>query len=438
MTQDEANAHRSTALEESEALLRTLLDATFEGIFIHDTIIRYANAAAERITGYRRDQLIGMAMEALHRKFDESAPAETLRMPAEGLTYGPVELMGIGPTGRTATIEAQGKTVLYEGRWLWLSAFRDISERKRVQDELDRAYASMEQKIEARSAELQRKQAHLLHADKMAALGQLVAGVAHEINTPLGAIKSNTDTLMRTLQRFAEALEQALQGSESPQESGPSSRPPSPMQGLRRIGKLLETSVKLNAINEQAVERIVGIVSSLRQFARLDQAAIDSVDLHRALDNTLVLVQHQLKHRIQVHKQYGQLPLVQCHPDQINQVFMNLLVNAGQAIEGRGDIHIRSWHEGARVAIEMRDSGKGIPTEHIARIFDPGFTTKGVGVGTGLGLSIVHGIVDEHHGTIEVESEAGQGTTFRVWLPIGHSDHSDHSDHEDSSRDRAR
>jgi PAS domain S-box-containing protein len=427
--QDDAPAQRSSALEESEALLRTLLDATFEGIFIHDTIIRYANAAASRITGYPRNQLIGMPMEALHRKLEENTPPEAMRMPAEGLTYGPVELVGIGPTGRTATIEAQGKTVLYEGRWLWLSAFRDVSERKRVQEELDRAYASMEQKIEARSAELQRKQAHLLHADKMAALGQLVAGVAHEINTPLGAIKSNTDTLMRTLARLAEALEQALQAEPvvaTPQESGASARPPtataSATMSLRRVGKLLETSAKLNAINEQAIERIVGIVGSLRQFARLDQAAIDSVDLHRALDNTLVLVQHQLKHRIQVHKHYGQLPLVQCHPDQINQVFMNLLVNAGQAIEGRGDIHIRTWRQGARVAIEMRDSGKGIPEEHIARIFDPGFTTKGVGVGTGLGLSIVHGIVDEHHGTIEVESAAGQGTTFRVWLPIEHSD----------------
>jgi signal transduction histidine kinase len=180
--------------------------------------------------------------------------------------------------------------------------------------------------------------------------------------------------------------------------------------------------VKLNAINEQAVERIVGIVSSLRQFARLDQAAIDSVDLHQAIDNTLVLVQHQLKHRIQVHKDYGTLPLVHCHPEQINQVVMNLLVNAGHAIEGKGDIFIRTWAAGERVAVELRDTGKGIPPEHLARIFDPGFTTKGVGVGTGLGLSIVHGIVDEHRGTIEVESEIGKGTTFRVWLPTKHTD----------------
>jgi PAS domain S-box-containing protein len=405
MSSDEGHIQRPTALEESEALLRTLLDATFEGIFIHDTVIRYANAAAARITGYARHQLVGMPMQNLSKQREDGKKMDP---PAEGLTYGPVEFTGIGPRGDMATIEAQGKTVFYEGKWLWLSAFRDISERKRVQEELDRAYANMEQTVQARTLELQKKQAQLVYADKMAALGQLVAGVAHEINTPLGAIKSNTDTLMRSMQRLAEAIEQTAESND-----------PAP---LRRVAKLLETSVKLNAINEQAVERIVGIVSSLRQFARLDQAAIDSVDLHQAIDNTLVLVQHQLKHRIQVHKDYGALPLVQCHPEQVNQVFMNLLVNAGHAIEGKGDIFIRTWSAGDRVAVELRDTGKGIPAEHLARIFDPGFTTKGVGVGTGLGLSIVHGIVDEHHGSIEVESTAGKGTTFRVWLPVKHTD----------------
>jgi PAS domain S-box-containing protein len=405
MSSDEGQYQRPTALEESEALLRTLLDATFEGIFIHDTVIRYANAAAAKITGYARHQLVGMPMQNLSKRPEGGKKLETA---AEGLTYGPVEFTGIGLRGDQATIEAQGKTVFYEGKWLWLSAFRDISERKRVQEELDRAYANMEQTVQARTLELQKKQAQLVYADKMAALGQLVAGVAHEINTPLGAIKSNVDTLMRSMQRLAEAIEQTTEACD-----------PAP---LKRVAKLLETSVKLNAINEQAVERIVGIVSSLRQFARLDQAAIDSVDLHQAIDNTLVLVQHQLKHRIQVHKDYGKLPLVHCHPEQVNQVFMNLLVNAGHAIEGKGDIFIRTWSAGDRVAVEMRDTGKGIPAEHLARIFDPGFTTKGVGVGTGLGLSIVHGIVDEHHGSIEVESASGQGTTFRVWLPIAHTD----------------
>jgi PAS domain S-box-containing protein len=405
MSSDEGQYQRPTALEESEALLRTLLDATFEGIFIHDTVIRYANAAAAKITGYARHQLVGMPMQNLSKRPEGGKKLETA---AEGLTYGPVEFTGIGLRGDQATIEAQGKTVFYEGKWLWLSAFRDISERKRVQEELDRAYANMEQTVQARTLELQKKQAQLVYADKMAALGQLVAGVAHEINTPLGAIKSNVDTLMRSMQRLAEAIEQTTESCD-----------PAP---LKRVAKLLETSVKLNAINEQAVERIVGIVSSLRQFARLDQAAIDSVDLHQAIDNTLVLVQHQLKHRIQVHKDYGKLPLVHCHPEQVNQVFMNLLVNAGHAIEGKGDIFIRTWSAGDRVAVELRDTGKGIPAEHLARIFDPGFTTKGVGVGTGLGLSIVHGIVDEHHGSIEVESASGQGTTFRVWLPIAHTD----------------
>jgi len=407
MSSEEGQAQRSNALEESETLLRTLLDATFEGIFIHDTVIRYANVAAAQITGYDRRELVGMPMAKLHTA-DSDVAAKKAQEPAEGLTYGPVEFTGVGPRGDTATIEAQGKTVFYEGKWLWLSAFRDITERKRVREELDRAYANMEAQVQARTLELERKHAQLAYAGKMAALGQLVAGVAHEINTPLGAIKSNTDTLMRSMQRLAEAIEQTTAACDA--------------APLRRVAKLLETSVKLNAINEQAVERIVGIVSSLRQFARLDQAAIDNVDLHQAIDNTLVLVHHQLKHRIQVHKDYGTLPLVQCHPEQLNQVFMNLLVNAGHAIEGKGDIHIRTWSEGDRVAVEMRDTGKGIAPEHLARIFDPGFTTKGVGVGTGLGLSIVHGIVDEHHGSIEVESEPGQGTTFRVWLPVAHTD----------------
>jgi len=417
MSSEEGQAQRSNALEESEALLRTLLDATFEGIFIHDTVIRYANAAAARITGYDRRDLVGMPMEKLHTA-DSAVANKKAPLPEEGLTYGPVEFTGVGPRGDEATIEAQGKTVFYEGKWLWLSAFRDITERKRVREELDRAYANMEAQVQARTIELERKHAQLAYAGKMAALGQLVAGVAHEINTPLGAIKSNTDTLMRSMQRLAEAIEQTAAAIQGP----PTSSRPGDAAPLRRVAKLLETSVKLNAINEQAVERIMGIVSSLRQFARLDQAAIDSVDLHQALDNTLVLVNHQLKHRIQVHKDYGALPLVQCHPEQVNQVFMNLLVNAGHAIEGKGDIFIRTWTEGDRVAIEMRDTGKGISPEHTARIFDPGFTTKGVGVGTGLGLSIVHGIVDEHHGQIEVESAIGQGTTFRVWLPVKHTD----------------
>ncbi|MGD8863125.1 MAG: ATP-binding protein [Myxococcales bacterium] len=579
----------SPPIRESEALFRTLLDGTFEGIFIHDHVIRYANAAAAEITGRPREALIGMAMRELHLSYehDRSIEPGAFREPAEGLTYGPFQFVGVGPTGRRATIEAQGKTIFYDGRWLWMSAFRDVTpfqraldelerrvsfedlvtgisasfihlrpdevdaaidralqsiarfegvdrsyvyllegehmrginiwaegldvhnpwkgitmpvdefgwaidklrrgenvvydvvekyrdhpdgpedparsrarsslcvpmfasgeligyvgfdalreaqtwkhetirllrtvgyvfasalERKRVQQELAHAYATMEQTVEERTRELRRKHAQLVHAEKMAALGQLVAGVAHEINTPLGAIRSNTDTLMRTMRKLTDKFSCVCPGVVEE-------------QGLSEMSKLLSTSEKLNDINTQAVDRIVGIVSSLRQFARLDQAEIDNVDLHAAIDNTLVLVHHEYKHRIAVHKDYGELPLVECHPDQINQVFMNLMVNAGQAIEGRGEVFITTRAEGDHVRVELRDTGKGMTPELLARIFDPGFTTKGVGVGTGLGLSIVHGIVEEHGGRIEVQSEPDEGATFTLVLPVKHPADHDH------------
>lgn len=283
--------------------------------------------------------------------------------------------------------------------------FASVLERSRVQRALDEAYATMEQTVERRTAELSQKHSQLVQAEKMAALGQLVAGVAHEINTPLGAIKSNADTLMRTFERMTPALAE----TENP-------------AALAKAAKLLEGASKLNEINVQAIERIAGIVSSLRQFARLDQAEIDTMDLHEALDNTLTLVHHQFKHRIEVERDYGGIPPIECHPQQINQVIMNLLVNAGQAIEGSGRVRIRTRLVGDDVVLEVQDSGKGIDAASLGKIFDPGFTTKGVGIGTGLGLSIVHQIVEEHRGEIHVESEPGQGATFRVRLPVKHAD----------------
>jgi signal transduction histidine kinase len=180
----------------------------------------------------------------------------------------------------------------------------------------------------------------------------------------------------------------------------------------------LDNIHKLNSINETATERIVNIVNSLRKFARLDQAEKDSFDIHEGLDNTLVLVEHELKNRIEVIKDYGALPEIDCFPNQVNQVFMNILVNAAQAIEGQGTIRVATRRQADRVIVEIADSGVGMNADVRSRIFDPGFTTKGAGVGTGLGLSIVHQIVEDHGGEISVDSEPGRGTTFTVRLPI--------------------
>ena len=268
---------------------------------------------------------------------------------------------------------------------------------------LQQAHEDLERKVDERTQQLEAKHAQLLQSEKLASLGQLVAGVAHEVNTPLGAIKSNNDTILRSLARLeglltTDALGDALHA---------------------KVDRLLSAAKELGQVNEDATERIARLVLSLRKFARLDQAEMDTVDLHQGLESTLTLLHHELKHHITVERDYGTLPEIRCYPNQLNQVFMNLLVNAVQAIEGKGSIRLTTRAQGDRVNIVLEDNGRGISSDDLPRIFDPGFTTKGVGVGTGLGLSIVHQIVEAHHGQIEIQSEPGKGTRVSLTFPVG-------------------
>jgi two-component system NtrC family sensor kinase len=195
-----------------------------------------------------------------------------------------------------------------------------------------------------------------------------------------------------------------------------------PAQGdLRQAGKVRELLRSMNSLTKfsgMAAERMIKIVTGLRTFARLDRAAEDEVDIHDGLESTLTLIHNQLKDRVTVHKDYGDVPPIRCHPSRLNQVYMNLLVNASQAIAGKGEIQLKTFATENDVVVEITDTGEGIPAENLGRVFDPGFTTKGVKVGTGLGLSIVQRILDEHDGKIEVESKVGEGSTFRVFLPL--------------------
>jgi two-component system NtrC family sensor kinase len=236
-----------------------------------------------------------------------------------------------------------------------------------------------------------------IQSEKMAALGLLVAGVAHEINTPMGAIHSNNDIMMRAVDKLRRAIESPGDGKE--------------------VARLLEILVGICRNNEIATDRIMKIVRSLKNFARLDEAERKKVNIHEGIESTLTLLQHQLKNRIHIDKQFGDLPEIECFPNQLNQIFMNLLVNAVQAIPDRGTVTIKTSGDKDSVRIEIRDDGVGIPEEHLSKIFDPGFTTKGVGVGTGLGLAICYRIVHEHHGTIEVQS-SNAGTAFLITLPL--------------------
>ena len=255
--------------------------------------------------------------------------------------------------------------------------------------------------LEKTNRELKEMQAQLIQSEKMASLGLLVAGIAHEINTPIGAVNSMHDTSVRAIQKLKDLVAE-LNLDEA---------------GQIRAAKVFEAIDSSNKVIKSGTERVGGIVRRLRSFARLDEAELKTVDIHEGLEDTLTLVNHQIKNRIEVIKNYGQLPKISCYPGKLNQVFLNLLNNAHQAIAGKGTINITTSIDESNVYIEIKDTGSGIPKENLSQIFDPGFTTKGVGVGTGLGLSICYQIISDHKGEIRVESREGKGTTFTIVLP---------------------
>lgn len=276
-------------------------------------------------------------------------------------------------------------------------ALQEARERQSILGELQETHVALKD-----------TQEKLVQSEKMASLGNLVAGIAHEINTPVGAINSMHDTLMRAMDRLRSTLETEF-GDQ--------------LETDRSMKAPLQIISDANRVIATGSERVTEIVRSLRSFARLDDAERKEADLIEGIENTLTLVYHDLKNRIEVVKEYETLPMVHCFPSRLNQVFLNLLVNAVQAIEDKGQITIRTRHIGDKVEIDIADTGRGISSENVSRIFDPGFTTKGVGVGTGLGLSICFQIVEDHEGEIRVTSKEGEGTTFTVSLPVNKPDH---------------
>lgn len=262
----------------------------------------------------------------------------------------------------------------------------------------------------------------LMQSEKLASIGQLAAGVAHEINNPIGFIFSNFGTLEQYLQDLFEMLD-------AYEESEPGLQDPTSRQRLQNLRKDLDIDYLKDDIpnlmreSRDGIQRVRKIVQDLKDFSRVDaRQEWESVNLHHGIDSTLNIVNNEIKYKADVIKEYGDLPEVQCLPSEMNQVFMNLLVNAAHAITAeRGTITIRTGTEGTNAWIEVADNGQGIAPENLQRIFDPFFTTKPVGKGTGLGLSLSYGIVQKHQGRMEVRSEVGQGTTFRVTLPLHHS-----------------
>lgn len=258
------------------------------------------------------------------------------------------------------------------------------------------------QQLQEEFARVRFQQADLVNSARLATLGSLVAGIAHELHTPLGALSSSHDLLRRSLDRL-----QAILADEQVDETE--------LDDVRRIVRALDGVMEST---ELAVDRMVGLVGSLRSFGRPDAAEMDRVDLHDALDDTLQLLEHETKDRIQVQREYGKLPRVECFPSQLNQLFMNLLLNACHAIDGEGTITVKTQATDGQVEVAIRDTGCGIDEEDQERIFEPGFTTKGSRTGMGLGLLICRQVTERHGGEIQVDSSPGEGSTFTVTLPL--------------------
>ncbi|HEX5750570.1 MAG TPA: ATP-binding protein [Archangium sp.] len=357
------------ALRRSEASFRTLIERTPDAVFVHrERRLLFANPAAVALLGYtREEELRGRAVEELLMPGEQDSLAETSQ-PGSAREVRFRYREGQQVLGEVVTF-----SIPFDGQPAVVSIARDVTERKQVQEKLRTT-------------------------DRMVSLGTLAAGVAHELNNPISYVLSNL--------RFA---------VDELGEAGEAGKPLSDEQS-REVQQALREAL-------EGGERMRNIVHDLRSFSRREDEHFGPVDIHAVLDSCASLARTTIRHRAQLVKEYGEVPRVLANESRLGQLFLNLLVNAGQAIP-EGDAKAHSVHvitervDESWVVVSVRDTGVGIPPENLQRLFKPFFTTKPVGVGTGLGLSICHGIVTAMGGRIEVSSEVGKGTTFRVYMPV--------------------
>lgn len=408
---------RKLAETASDEKLRALFEHSPLGIALVDKQGRYieCNQAYQRLLGCSDEMLKETDTWSLipARFADEIAG---MREAIDGTgRYGATEVEYCRQDGQRIPVQTCGVRITGsdDQHYVW-SIVEDITERKHLERERAEQLAA----LKALNKRLQAAQTQLLQAEKMSAVGQLAAGVAHEINNPIGFVKSNMGTLqnyLQGLQHLIGAYEASL-GANPPDDAS--------MQRIRDV----EMEIDYAFIRDDApmllqesldgIDRVKRIVADLRDFSRAGEAEWQAADVHQCIDSTLNIVANELKYKAEVVKDYGQLPQIRCMPFQLNQVFLNLLINAVQAIPDRGTISIRTGQMGDAVWIEIEDTGTGIAPDIQARIFEPFFTTKPVGQGTGLGLAVSYGIVQRHHGDITVRSTEGAGSVFRMTLPI--------------------
>ncbi len=393
------------------AVLETIPDAV---ALIEDSgRIAAVNQSAESVFGRHQEDLIGRAVEILiplrsranhPRWVQEYFSRPQVISGSKRFHHGQeLELFGIRADGEEFPVEISvGPLETPDGRFA-LTVIRDVTEKKRLQAKLRDYNRSLEREVLERTNELQMKQAELIQSAKMAALGNLAAGVAHEMNTPLGALRSANQTALSIAHRLLDAESGNMEAS---------GRSPTAM------AKLLED---LAATSGQAIAALSRKVDSLRVFARLDSFEESESDLVEGLHSVLALLEPRTRGRIRVQHHFEPLPPIRGKHADLNQALMNVVSNAIEAIEDEGLVKVSARRDGDLALIEVDDDGRGIPDEDLPHIFDPGFTTKGVKVGAGLGLAIAQRILGEHGGRIEARSRVGEGTNVRIALPLSTS-----------------
>ena len=425
-------------LTESEQRYRSLVENLREIIFECDLtgMLTFVNQAWTSTLGHPVKDVVGKCLGSFINVADISLWQSAL----QAKTNCHLELRFHGQDGSLFWLEL---AMQFRGKSGFSGALINITERKQAAMLLKQANEALEDRVKQRTAELiktnqelqhtiqrlQCAQGQLVHREKMSSLGQLVAGVAHEINNPVSFVHCNLEPAQEYVRDILLLLELYQKHYPQPVSSIQDSLESFDIDFIKGdFPRLLDSM-------EMGTERIRKIVDSLRSFSRFEEASLQRVDIHEGINNTLLILNHRLKgaREIQLNKDYSELPLIDCFPDQLNQVFMNLVSNAIDALLGSGDdgetcfdqggaepaITVRTYAGERSVVVEISDNGPGISKDVVGKIFEPFFTTKPVGKGTGLGLSISHQIIVEtHSGRISCISDIGKGTTFRVQLPL--------------------